>query len=488
MPRWLARHRVKIAAAALGLMGAWLALVAFGTTHGVVGPLQVEATISPTVEGNSVININPIGTLELNTHDAPITLDVRVRSVDVAQVDDLVDDPSTLTELDEGLVSDISDLLVEAAVRSAIVAILGAAIGAALVFRSVRHTLIAAATAVAAVVGTYGLAALTYDENALREPTYTGLLELAPQIVGSAEEIAANFDAYAEQLASIVTSAALLYNTTLSLPTSSPDDDAIRVLHISDLHLNVTSWDVIEAVSDQYEIDVIVDSGDIADHGYEFENAYVESIAGLGRPYVFVKGNHDSVTTEAAVKNQPNAVVLDSEPVDVAGLRFLGAPDPRFTPDQTTRDTVEEDIFSGTQELADIAASLSDPADVIVYHDPAHAELFDETAPLVLSGHRHRRETYVLDSGQTRVFVQGSTGGAGLRALDNEEPTPVMLSVLYFDPDSKELVAWDDLTLGGIGLNSAKIERQQASGETRATEDDEEPSPSPSPTDSGLEN
>jgi L-iditol 2-dehydrogenase len=34
----------------------------------------------------------------------------------------------------------------------------------------------------------YGLAVLTYNPDAVREPHYTGLLETAPQLVGSAEE------------------------------------------------------------------------------------------------------------------------------------------------------------------------------------------------------------------------------------------------------------------------------------------------------------
>jgi hypothetical protein len=187
------------------------------------------------------------------------------------------------------------------------------------------------------------------------------------------------------------------------------------------------------------------------------------------------------VLTEAAVAAEPNAVVLDgSRPVTVAGLRFLGAPDPRFTPDQTTRGTAADDIRLATEELADEARDLNSPADVVVFHDPTHAELFDGTTPLVLAGHAHKRRTVVLDEG-TRIMVQGSTGGAGLRALEGEDPTPVMLSVLYLDPETKRLLAWDDITLGGLGLTSAEIQRHQA-GEDEGDGDGDEPTESPSPT------
>ena len=106
----------------------------------------------------------------------------------------------------------------------------------------------------------------------------------APQLVGSAEAIASNFDAYADQLASIVTNVSRLYDTTLALPTFAPDDETIRLLHVSDLHLNPGAWELIDAVAEQYDVDAIVDTGDIADHGTAPESAYVRPIAGLGRP------------------------------------------------------------------------------------------------------------------------------------------------------------------------------------------------------------
>ncbi|HEY9409096.1 MAG TPA: metallophosphoesterase [Jiangellaceae bacterium] len=479
---WLRRHWRALATVLIALAGAWLALVAAGTTQGFVGPLAVDASVRPSVNGESIIEVDPIGTLVLDTHRGPIALHVAVRSVDVDGVRELVDDPSSLTTIDDQIVGDLRGVLIEAAVRAAALAVIGAALASGLLMRSVRYALLGAATAVVAVVATYGTAAATFNQEAVREPSYTGLLQTAPQLVGSAEDIASNFDAYADQLASIVTNVGALYDTTLSLPTFQPDDDTIRLLHVSDLHLNPAAWEVIDAVADQYDVDVIVDSGDIADHGTPIESGYVQPIGALERPYVYVRGNHDSVATEAAVAAQPNAIVLNGEPVEVAGLRFIGAPDPRFTPDQSTRGTANEDILRGTEELAAEASDLDPPADVIVYHDPTHAEIFDGAAPLVLAGHAHRRTTYVLDDG-TRVMVQGSTGGAGLRALEKEEPTPVTLSVLYFDPESTELVAWDDLTLGGLGLTSAQIERHQTDEDDGTAKRSTDPSPTP-----GLEN
>jgi predicted MPP superfamily phosphohydrolase len=470
-----------VATVVAGLVGAWLGLLVAGTTEAAVGPLGVDAAITPAWGGETVVEVDPIGTLVVDTHNAPLRVRVAVRTVDVSGVQTIVASPAELAALDDRLVADLRDVLTKAAVRAGFVAVAGATIVAGLLLRSVRRGLIAGAVAVAAVAGAYGLAAVTFDPDAAREPRFTGLLSSAPQLVASAEAIASNFDAYADQLARIVTNVGQLYDTTIALPTFAPDGETIRLLHVSDLHLNPSAWVVIRAVAEQYDVDAIVDTGDIADHGTAPESAYVRPIADLGRPYLFVKGNHDSVVTAAAVAEAPNAVILDGSPVEVAGLRFLGAPDPRFTPDQTTRGTADQDIRVASEELAERARRLFRPADVVVFHDPTYSELFDGAAPLVLAGHAHKRQTVVLDSG-TRIMVQGSTGGAGLRALEGEEPTPVTLSVLYLDPDSKDLVAWDDITLGGLGLTSAEIQRHQAdedNGENGPTKSPAPSSPSP---------
>jgi hypothetical protein len=55
--------------------------------------------------------------------------------------------------------------------------------------------------------------------------------------------------------------------------------------------------------------------------------------------------------------------------------------------------------------------------------------------------------------------VEGSTGGAGLRGLENDEPTPLSLSVLYFD-ENQDLKAYDDIQLGGTGQSQVTMQRK----------------------------
>ena len=179
---------------------------------------------------------------------------------------------------------------------------------------------------------------------------------------------------------------------------------------------------------------------------------------------------------------QPNAVTLDGpQVVEVAGLRLLGQGDPRFTPDKTTRgdDAPPEVLELVGRQVREAAETSPLGVDIVATHDPLTTGPLLGAVPLVLAGHTHQRRVDTADG--TTVFVQGSTGGAGLRALEGEDPTDISLSVLYLDPETRLLQAYDDITLGGLGLNDARISRRVVTAPAGP-----EPSPSgPTPTPSG---
>jgi len=80
----------------------------------------------------------------------------------------------------------------------------------------------------------------------------------------------------------------------------------------------------------------------------------------------------------------------------------------------------------------------------------------------VLAGHIHKRSVYempaVPDEQATMMMVDGSTGGAGLRGLQGETPTPLEMSVLYFDANHV-LQAYDEITVGGTGESNVMLSR-----------------------------
>jgi len=198
-------------------------------------------------------------------------------------------------------------------------------------------------------------------------------------------------------------------------------------------------------------------------------------------PYVYVRGNHDSRGTQRAVADQPNAVVLDDEATEVAGLRFWGIGDPRYTPDKdqaAAGPSEQERAEAYAPEVADqLAGSQPPDVDVVLVHDERMATDIGGEVPLVLAGHTHKAREARLERaddgsdeettdgagedapGDSLLLVEGSTGGAGLRGLQGDEPKPLEASVLYFDPDTDELLAYDRISVKGVGETGATIDR-----------------------------
>ena len=453
---------VRLAAAlVLGLVGGWVGVMLAGTVHHEVGPLTTSMEVTPAWGGGTTVEVPPLGELRLDTHGGPLAVHARLVGVDVDEAKALFREPAQVDGLRDQAAQDLRWAAQMAALRALLAALVGGSALSLLALRRVRLALAGTATAGAAMVAAAAVAVATWNPAALAEPRYSGLLASAPTVVGDANEIVNDFSVYSDQLARIVENVTGLYAVSSNLPILPPEEDMVRVLHVSDLHLAPHAWDVVRTVAAKYRVDVVVDSGDITDHGSRPENRYLQEIRHLRVPYVWVRGNHDSSVTQRAMREIPNAVVLDGRVRTVEGLRFLGAGDPTFTPDKSVTAT-EEELAQRVADVADELAATAEEAggvDMLVYHDPAPSEVFDGRTQIALSGHRHYRKVREADQG-TWMMQQGSTGGSGLRALEPEEPARIQLSVLHIDRGSGELRAYDDISLGGLGRAQAQIDRQ----------------------------
>lgn len=468
--RRLARRLGRIAGAVLlALAGASLAVALFGSTQAEIGPFDATFSARPDLGGGTEIHVAPLGRISLDSHAGPLGLDLRVDELRPEEAEAIADDPQSL----EGLEDDIDDQ-VRGAVRTLAVRILlwaavGGALATALRRLRPRDVLLGALAASVVAVASMGAATVTWREESLAEPRYSGVLALAPRAVGDAREVLDRLDDYSAQLSGLVENVAVLYQAGRSVQSFAPDASTVRVLHVSDLHLNPQAFDLIEQLVDQFRIDVVVDTGDINDWGTSFESRFVERIADVGAPYVYVRGNHDSRTTQRAVARQPNAIVLDRDAVTVAGVRIWGIGDPRFTPDKSRAGSGEDEREVAESVAGDIADDLAAadraaPVDIALVHDPVTAEELGGVVPLVLAGHTHRRQVRDLGEG-TQLRVEGSTGGAGLRALQRDEPVPLEASVLYLDAADGALRAVDAITVGGLTQTDVRIQREVVVGD-----------------------
>nr|WP_189953261.1 metallophosphoesterase [Streptomyces alanosinicus] len=447
------------------LVGAWLGLLIVGNVRTPVGPMNTTMALRPSLSGGTKINISPLGALTLDSHVAPVRLDVNVDQLDPLRSQALVDHPERISGLQDEVAKDVEHGTLDLAVRSCVAVVAGATALGLAVYRSPRRALAAGGLALTLLAASGASAAATWNPKSILEPRFSGLLSSAPSVVGNARSIVSDFDVYQKELARLVTNVTRLYNVTSTLPAYQPDPSTIRVLHVSDIHLNPASWKIIASLVEQYKVNVIVDSGDTMDHGTAAENGFLDPIRDLGVPYVWVRGNHDSRATQRYLERMKNVRVLDDGRAQtVAGLRFAGTGDPQFTPDRSVvpgGDAAEQ--LAGDR----LASALRDqkarhtPVDIAVAHEPAAARETDGEVPLVLCGHLHHEGDEVLPYG-TRLRMEGSTGGSGLRAVERAYPAPIEASILYFDRDSRRLQAWDAIKLGGLGETTAEVSRHLA--------------------------
>ncbi len=502
---WPRRVRIAAAVALVGVAGTVVGTLLFAHTEIAVGPFRAEMSVSPSLSGGTEVDIPPLGSLHLDSHAGPLHLKVNLGSLDQERTEALIDDPTAISAAGQSAVDDVTNGVLRLALRALGAAVATSLLLSAVIFRRVRRVAWAGGIALLVTGGSLGLAAVTARPDSLSEPRYEGLLVNAPAVVGDARRIADNYGRYADQLQQIVSNVSRIYATVSSLPVYEPAGNTTRILHVSDLHLNPSAWGLIRTVVQQFEIDAVVDTGDIVDWGSSAETSYVSEIADIGVPYIYVRGNHDSIAIEAAVAAQPNARVLDNAVTSINGLTIAGIGDPEFTPDKSETPPVvgnadepsSSPLLRAGDELATTVLRSPAKVGVALVHDPAMAPPLSGTVPLVLSGHLHKRDIRVLDPPvvtpspsavpapsasapaapangdpatsngepagsepmETRLMVQGSTGGAGLRGLEGEEPTPIQMSVLYFD-ERQDLKAYDDIQLGGTGQSQITLSRK----------------------------
>jgi predicted phosphodiesterase len=449
-----------------------LAFAAAGTVVGVllgasvgsdIGPFSTTASARPALRGDTTVQLAPLGSIRLDTHAGPVALEIQVEELRVRAAERIARDPAVLEEVEDDVARDARRALEALARRAALVAAAGGIVGAVVARPTWRSALAGLAVAAVLVGGTAGLTVATFDPDAVAEPRYTGLLTMAPAAVGDVEAILDRFGEYRAQLSEMVANVAALYRAGQTLPVAHAGGNVVRVLHVSDVHNNPQAFDLMAQLVEQFEVDAVFDTGDTTDWGTEPEARLVRRMGRLGVPYVWVRGNHDSRQTQRAVEDQPNTVVLDGDVATVAGLRVWGIGDPRYTPDKGEATSVEAerqiaDAYAAEVRRRVIAAG-GGAIDVVLVHDPRLAAEIGDIVPLALAGHLHDPREATVDG--MLLLGEGSTGGAGLRALTGDEPEPLTCSILYFDPATKRLVAFDRVTVAGLGEEAAaRIERR----------------------------
>ena len=480
--RRLRAFRRAAAASLVGLLGAWLGMALLARVTVPMGPFRVELETG-FGRGETVLALPPFGSLTADTHLAPVHLSATLKDVGVRRLTDVVNHQGL-----DGLVAEVERdagrQVRSLALRALAVASLGGAALGVLVFRR-RWSLVAASTLVAlfAVGSSVGLARFTLRPAAFTEPQYSGSLSLAPKLIGPVREATDRIGDLRAGLRQIVDGTVRAYTSLQSVPLA---EDAIRVLHISDIHASVLGMNFAQEVARGFDVDVVIDTGDITSFATPVEGLIASEIPDFGRPYVFVRGSHDSLALQGVIAMQSNAVVLDGRAGTIEGLTLYGLGHPAFTPARGA--PVDDEAFaeaarSSGAEIGRALDGADEPFDVVVVHDDRMAEAVAGSVPLVISGHFHETSATVRNG--TLFLRIGTTGGSGA-GIFRDLAVPFTAEVLYFSRDPQpELLAYDvieQLPESG-SLTVQRVNVIEDFGELIPTP---APSPVPSPTPTGA--
>ncbi|MGB6020695.1 MAG: metallophosphoesterase [Ornithinimicrobium sp.] len=267
----------------------------------------------------------------------------------------------------------------------------------------------------ALAVGTPGLASyLTYRPGALTTYRATSLLATVQQGSGMLAAITGQAQAAGPYIQNLFALSTALQNEFA--PQEDSQEIAARFLLISDMH-GANYYPLVQQIIDTEEITAVIDTGDLINFGLVEEGQLADiytSIADLGVPYVYIRGNHDAASAGDEkfldrMAEIPNVIVLEPDEgeyveAEINGVTISGFNDVRYFNEQRA------DFGTPQVEIADRfeeATAGRPPSDIVASHQP-YAVRRLEGGALTLNGHMHQAD---LDGQHVGV---GTFSGGGL--------------------------------------------------------------------------
>ncbi len=416
----------------LALLGGAFSVTYFGAQTFHWQAFAVNVDIRPAWRGQTRLVFTPLGEIRAFTHHAPLLLQVSLQAVNVEQLHSLVAHPQAPAALEHAFTETARRRLIGFSRRQVLCGLLGGLLAPLLLrSRRAREWLAAGLIGGGSVAGALFLAFHTFDRRAFDNLTYVGSLRQAGAVIALARTAFGSAQALNSRLRLVAANVNTLYGRINAMSGADSAGPTVRILHISDIHNNPAAVAFVQELAARFDVQAVVDTGDLADFGTPVEARLTHGLGLLRVPHVFVAGNHDSQATLRALAASRNTVVLDGQPVQAAGLTLLGLPDPSSArAGMGSVDTSAGALADAGARLAAAVRALPQPPDMVCAHNPIQAGPVLGKVPLVLCGHLHR--AYVTRSGATVICNAGTTGGAGLRYLDRAEGVPLSAAVLTF--------------------------------------------------------
>ena len=450
-----------LAAFAVGAVAAFAGLALIPAASSPLGPTSVRVRAYPG-PGDTALRIPPLGSVTARTQTAPVSVELALQQVHIEELGPLATTVAGREQLRRDVEADLRPLIIRSAVQLGLGMIaIGVIVGALFFRRELVPTVAAGTGALIVVIGVLVSVGSTYDVDGFREPRFTGSLQRARGVidalqrnVGLLDEARTRYEVASRRAADLL--------TMLAEPNNDPSTATTAILHVSDIHGNPIGLDVTHELAAEFEVDAIVDTGDLASSTLDtgelsrlaafIEGPMISKIEKLPAPYIFVAGNHDSFGFRNALRAADNVTYIDGGSTSVGELELFGWADPTYTPEDVDG---SEKAAIRLEEADEVADGVRENApDVLLVHDPRLATDSFGEVPLILAGHTHSRGFEQEDS--TTILTVGSTGATGLKTFTVEGDLPYEAEVVYFQDEVP--VAVDYVTVGALG-SEFQVER-----------------------------
>ncbi len=352
---------------------------------------------------------------------------------------------------------------------------------AAAVRRGVRHprgrTIVSGGVVAVLVAGSVVAVALPVDEGDVAAGrTWEPITDVFPELDGAdpvLDTVQIAQGAAASGGSALVEGALSTYRESVSFygdlaekaaetPVRTPEEGETTALVVTDRHDNIGMDQVARAIAEQAQASMVLDLGDDTSVGGSWEEFSVNSLAREMRDYevVAVAGNHDEGGNIQRWYEDAGFTVLDGEPVDVEGVRFIGTSDPRssgLTSGYSGSESANSAALKAQDaELTETACEDGDVAVALVHSAASARELARSgCVDLVLSGHLHRQvgpEVVEGENGRRTVtLTTASTGGAVYAfALGSKLRRAAQVTIVTFRDGAPVGLQPVDLEPGGI--------------------------------------
>ena len=393
--------------------------------------VQANISIRTFQNGYTVVRVPPVGEVRANTHKTPLSIRITLENIYLDPLKKLLTEEPEQRKMVDGAKPVLLAALRKLAALSLALGCAGGVLGLVIVQRRnpkelLTGGLIGLLTVAVLLFGTYR----SYDPGKFQHPEYDGMIKAAPWMIGLVGESVSTVNTWGKQMRGMANNLYGLFQRVDSLQAMAPGDGEIKILHVSDIHNNPASFNVIDQLVKTFRVDLIIDSGDMSDLGTPLEAAALERVRKLQVPYFITPGNHETTTVIQELHKVPNIKVLNGKVEVFKGLTVAGIHDPFSLRNDWQPPSVPE-IADSVIGLREIIRRSGKSPDIVVAHNPEIASEFWGDFPVVLTGHNHQ---YKIGVKHKSVFINAGTSGAsGIGALKSQKEIPYTFVLLHFD-------------------------------------------------------